>query len=107
MTTSQPTESENRNPLRPIAVRVGTIVGVLSAVATSLTGYGVINSVQGDAAVGLLGAIPGVITLAGTLFAAFHTARQGEDKVTPVADPRADDGTRLVPARPGTLPFAP
>lgn len=89
----------DRNPLRAIAGSVSKVVGILSALVTSLAGYGIVTVVQGDAVTGLLGAIPGVVTLVGTVLAAFQTATKGEEQVTPMSDPRANDGTPLVPER--------
>lgn len=88
----------DRNPLRSIAGSVSKVVGVLSALVTSLAGYGIVTAVQGDAVTGLLGALPGIVTLIGTVIAAFQTATRGENQVTPLSDPRANDGTPLVPA---------
>lgn len=89
MTTTNP----ERHPLRAVAASVSKVVGILTALATSLAGYGVITAVQGDAVTGLLGVIPGLITLVGTVFAAFRTASQGER-------------TRLVPAPRASGPLA-
>lgn len=103
MTHPQP----DRHPLRKVAASVVMVAGLLSTLVTGLVGYGVVTSVQGDAVVGLLGLIPGVITAVGTTIAAFQTAHSGEHEVTPVADPRANDGTPLVPetSGPGSVPF--
>lgn len=88
----------DRNPLRSVAATVAKVTGLLATLVTALAGYGIVTAVQGDAVTGLLGAIPGVVTLIGTVIAAFQTATKGEEQVTPVADPRANDGTPLVPA---------
>jgi cadmium resistance protein CadD (predicted permease) len=102
MTMTYPAD---RNPLQKVAGQVTKVVGILSALATSLVGYGIVTAVQGDAVTGLLGTLPGLLTLLGTAIAAFKTANKGEEVVTPVADPRDNAGTPLVPA--GDVPFTP
>jgi len=96
----------DRNPLQGVAATVTKVVGVVSAALTALVGWGVVTAAQDDAVIGLLGTIPGVITMAGTAIAAFQTATRGEQHVTPLADPRAADGTPLVPD-PTVPPLAP
>lgn len=80
---------------------VGTAVTLLGSVVTSLVGWGVLTQVQGDATTGLLGAIPGVVTLVTSLLAAFGVVRKAEPRVTPLTDPRDDRGAALVPASSG------
>lgn len=85
-----------RYPLTSIAGEVTRWVGLIGAVVTALAGYGVLTAVQGDAVIGLLGAIPGVVTAITTMIAAFRVARDGAEVVTPMSDPRDYDGTQLV-----------
>lgn len=66
---------------------VGSAVALLGSVATALIGWGVLSTAQGDALSGLLGAIPGIVTLVTALLAAFGVVRVAEPQVTPVADP--------------------
>lgn len=76
-------------PLRDALKSVGSTVALASSVATSLVGWGVLNAAQGDATVALLGAIPGVVTLVGSLLTAFGVISRAEPAVTPVDDPAA------------------
>lgn len=66
---------------------VASAVALLGSVATALVGWGVITAAQGDAVVGLLGAIPGFVTLATALLAAFGVVKVAEPQVTPNSDP--------------------
>jgi hypothetical protein len=68
----------------------------LTGVLAGAAGFGVITVQTGDAVTGLLGLVPGLITAIGTLIAAFRTATKGEPLVTPVSDPRTDNGVPLV-----------
>lgn len=77
----------SRYPLR-IA---GSIVGALTAVVSGLVGSGMFTTDQGNAVTGL---ITGVITLLAT----FGVVVSAEKKVTPLIDPRTQDGDPLVPA---------
>lgn len=86
--TSPITESRPR-PLRTAA----SIVGGLTALIAGLVGSGLLTSTQGNA-------VTGVITAVVTALGAFGFVVTTERKVTPVTDPRDDDGRRLVPAEP-------
>jgi hypothetical protein len=92
-----PPESFDRNPLRTVASAVAKATGLAAAAVTSIVGFGILTAVQGNALIGLLGIIPGLITAIGTAWAAFRTAARGEQHVTPLADPRDNDGTPLIP----------
>lgn len=87
-----------RHPLGEVAGQVTRLVGMAGSLVTALVGYGVLTAVRGDAVIGLLGAVPGVVTLVTAALAAFGVVRRGEPLVTPVADPRTDAGVPLVPA---------
>ncbi|SES49052.1 hypothetical protein [Actinokineospora terrae] len=79
-------------------LRVGaSIVGGLTAAVSGLVGSGLFTTEQGSATTG-------IITAAVTLLAAFGITVTGERKVTPLADPRDQDGTPLVPADTGESP---
>lgn len=77
----------SRYPLR-IA---GSIVGAGTAVVSGLVGSGLFTADQGNAVTGI---ITGVITLLAT----FGVVVSTEKKVTPLVDPRTQDGDPLVPA---------
>ena len=93
--------SNRPRPLADVASRVATAVGTLSALATALAGAGIalITTEQANAVTGLLGAIPGVVALAGAAWAAFKVKTDGEPLVTPVEDPMVRDMVtgKLVP----------
>lgn len=95
------------NPLGEVASKVGVAWAAAGGVVSALATFGVLSSVQASAIQAAGEAAPGTITAVGTVIAgilplvtgivsAFRTASAGKEKVTPVSDPRADDGTRLV-----------
>ena len=88
---------ESREPLRDVASQVAKWTGLLGGLVTSATGFGIFTAVQGDALLGLLGAVPGVVALAGTVWASFRVARLARPVVTPLVDPKNAQGVRLVP----------
>lgn len=85
-------------PLDDAAGRVARVVGTVSALVTALAGSGIalLTAEQADALTGLLGAVPGVVTLAAVALASFRVRDIAKPEVTPVEDPRAADGTPLV-----------
>jgi hypothetical protein len=91
------TNPNRPTPIRDAASSVQKGLGMLGAVAVAATGYGILTATQGDAVVGLLGAIPGVITLVSNLLVAFGIVRQAEPKVTPIASPQDNAGNALTP----------
>lgn len=85
---------------RPIVAAfktVGGAIATLGSVATALVGWGVLTAAEGDAIAGLLGAIPGVVTAVTVLLAAVGVTRRAEPQVTPLEDPRDNDGVPLLP----------
>lgn len=88
-------------PLRAAADRVVKVVGTLTALVTALAGAGIalLTVEQANAVTAVLSAVPGVVALVGTALAAFGIVKRAEPEVTPVEDPRDNDGQRLVPAR--------
>lgn len=95
MTVSLP--ADQRHPIRDAATAVTRVVGLIGSVLTALVGYGILQAVQGDAVIALLGAIPGLITQVTTVLAVFGLVRRAEPDVTPLADPRNADGEPLYP----------
>lgn len=103
------------NPLGEAASRTGAAWSILSGVVSALVAYGVLTVTQATAINAAGEAISPAVTAVGTVVAglmpvisglvsAFRTATAGRELVTPVADPRANDGTPLVPApEPKTL----
>jgi hypothetical protein len=84
-------------PVRDVAGTVATWAAGLGALVVSLTGFGILTAVQGDVLTGLLGAIPGVVAWISTAIAAFRVASKAQPLVTPISDPRANSGVRLIP----------
>ncbi len=76
---------------------VGSAVALLGSITTALIGWGVLSVAQGDALSGLLGAVPGLVTLATALLAAFGVVKASEPQVTPVVDPAIVVDGELVP----------
>ncbi|MGH3989314.1 MAG: hypothetical protein ACRDTZ_18690 [Pseudonocardiaceae bacterium] len=109
--TAGPTAELRPTPLRQAAAHWARILAVGGGLVTSLTTGGLLSADQA-AALGagltaldvLYAAGVGVVTAAVGVTAAFRTARTGERQVTPVADPRDDQGRVLVPA---TAPLDP
>lgn len=92
--------SEQRpTPLDDAARRAVKIAGTVSALLTALAGAGIslLTVEQADALTALVGATPGLIALAGAAMAAFGTAATAKPDVTPVDDPRDNQGNHLVP----------
>ena len=90
---------ERPAPLENAASRTVRVVGTLSALVTALAGSGiaVLSAEQADALTALLGAVPGVLTLVATALAAFGVVAKAKPEVTPVDDPRDNQGNHLVP----------
>lgn len=87
-----------RYPLRDIAGEATRWVGIVGALVTAAVGYGILTLAQGDAVVGLLGLIPGIVAAISNAVTAFQVAKRGAEVVTPVADPRDNTGAPLVRA---------
>lgn len=109
---------ERPNPLGNVASKVGAAWSAVAAVVAYLATAGVLTAAQADAvrAAGeaapetitqVGAAVAAVITLVGGLVSAFRVASAGRDEVTPVTDPRAADGTPLIPAPVTALPDVP
>ncbi|MEU7525446.1 hypothetical protein AB0A74_06920 [Saccharothrix sp. NPDC042600] len=83
----------NANLSRPRPLRtIGSIVGGLTALVAGLVGAGLLSPGTGTAIEGVINA---VVVLLGTL----GIVVTAERKVTPLSDPRDNDGTALVPAQ--------
>lgn len=78
-------------PQRPRPVRIAaSIVGGLTALLAGLVGSGLLTATQGDA-------LTGIITAAVTALGAFGYVLTTERKVTPLVDPRDNQGRPLIP----------
>lgn len=89
--------NERPLPLREAFRSVGAGVSFLGSAVTMLAGWGVLTATQHDAIEGLLGAVPGLVTLVTALLSAFGVVKVGEPQVTPVSDPAAHVDGVLVP----------
>lgn len=83
-------------PLADAASKVTKVTGVIGAFVTALVGFGILTALQDDAVQGLLGAIPGIVTLVTNALVAFGIVKKAEPKVTPMIDPKSDSGQPLV-----------
>lgn len=97
------------NPLGEAASRVGVAWSAVSGVVSALVAYGVLTITQATAireageaiepTVTAVGAVVAAITpVISGIVAAYRTAAAGREHVTPMSDPRAHDGTKLIPA---------
>lgn len=89
------TSTGRPRPLKAAANKVTQTLGMLTALVVAAAGFGIVTAVQGDALEGLLGAIPGAITLIGNVLMAFGIVSRAEPLVTPISDPRNDNLERL------------
>jgi hypothetical protein len=81
---------DNVGPNRPRPLRkAGAIIGGLTALISGLVGSGLLTDGQG-------GAITGLITAVVAVLGAFGVVVSVEGKVTPLSDPRDNDGRALV-----------
>ncbi len=87
----------DRFPLKTAAHSAARIWTAVGGIVTGLTGVGIITADQNTALQGLLVGIGAVVAAATSAAAAFGVRRQAEPLVTPVADPRDNDGAHLVP----------
>lgn len=100
--------ADRPNPLGEAASKVGTAWSAAAGVVSALVTFGALTVAQGDAITQAGEASPGVITALGTVLAgvlplisgviaSFRTASAGKELVTPVADPRDNQGNSLTP----------
>ncbi len=87
----------DRFPLKTAANSAARIWTAIGGIATGLAGVGIINADQNTALQGVLVAVATLIGAAMSAAAAFGVRRQAEPLVTPVADPRDDNGVSLLP----------
>lgn len=89
--------SDRPRPIMDAFRTVGSAVALLGSVVTALVGWGVLTVAQGDALSGLIGAVPGAVTLVTALLAAFGVVRASEPAVTPLSSPMDALGRELKP----------
>jgi hypothetical protein len=96
------------NPLREVAVKVGGVVAGLVGVVGAAVQLGFLSSEQSDAVIAAGQQLPNVVLYVGAgitlvtgivsgIWGAFHTAKAGENHVTPVVSPRDNEGNQLGP----------
>jgi len=84
---------------RPILAKVKSVGGAVAALGGLVTwagSFGLLSVQQTAASSALLGLVPGTFAAVVALLASFGVARAAEPLVTPMADPRNDEGTALV-----------
>jgi len=96
-----PAPTPDRHPLARIARAVGTARAVLQAVLAVPAVALIVGADLPRAVDATLGALVALLATLVPLWTAVTVRRRGEQLVTPVADPRTDDGHRLVPAERG------
>ncbi|MGW4114835.1 hypothetical protein ACWEFJ_28505 [Actinosynnema sp. NPDC004786] len=101
MTNPETTPTPDRHPLARVARAVGTVRAVIAAVLAVPAVVALVGADLPAALDGVLGALLALLAAAGPLWTAISVRRRGEQLVTPVADPRDDQGRSLVPAAPG------
>lgn len=89
--------NDRPRPVRDAANEIKTWVGIASTLVASLGSAGVLLTAdQVSATQGVLAVVPPVAAAVGTLLTAFGIVKRSEPLVTPMADPRDNDGTKLV-----------
>lgn len=91
-----------RHPLRRVAALWATVAGGVGAVVAGLVTAGWLSSDQGvavsstfTAADLTISAVIGLVTAGAAAVGSFSTAKQGERDVTPLVDPRDNNGRKL------------
>lgn len=90
-------ENVERRPILQAAIQLKTWIGVVSSVVAALGAAGALMSAEQVSAVqGVLTCVLVLIPAVSTVLTAFGIVRRSEPLVTPMADPRDNDGTPLV-----------
>lgn len=87
-----------RFPLAAAAKSAATVWTAVGGIVTGLASVGIITTDQNGALQAVLVAVTAVVGGVTSALAAFGVRRQAEPLVTPVADPRNDDGQHLLPS---------
>jgi hypothetical protein len=85
-----------RFPLKDVASKAAALWTTVGGLLTALATVGVITADQNTTLQIVYGAIGTIIAAATSALAAFKVRKDGEPLVTPVADPRSNEGDRLV-----------
>jgi hypothetical protein len=87
-----------RFPVAAAAKSSGTVWGLVAGLVTLAATFGLVNTEQDTALQVGIGAVAVVVNAVAGLLSAFGVKKKAEPLVTPVADPRNDDGQKLLPA---------
>jgi hypothetical protein len=85
-----------RFPLSDVAKKAAALWTTVGGLLTALATVGVITADQNTTLQIVYGAIGTIVAAVTSAFAAMKVRKDGEPLVTPVADPRNDQGDRLV-----------
>lgn len=85
-------------PIKSAADQLKSWLGFAALIVGGATGAGInlLTDEQADALTALLAAVPGVVGMVTVLLTAFGIVKRSEPLVTPMQDPRDNDGTALV-----------
>lgn len=87
----------DRRPLAGVSKKVGAVLAVLGSVVSTLATVGAITADQSTAVQVAFGALAALVTAVTAVLTAFGIVKRAEPLVTPVSDPRTDEGVPLVP----------
>lgn len=99
--------SERPQPLQQVADDATRVQGLWTGISTAIVSAGLISLATNNLITAILGLIPGLLALIGTIFGVQAVATKGAPLVTPLSDPRDADGHPLVPAVPVPAPVEP
>ncbi|WP_103344051.1 hypothetical protein [Amycolatopsis sp. CA-126428] len=85
---------------RPIleAIRTGAWRTLAGTLITAAVSFGVLNAQQATVAGNLVAALATLLTAVTAVLSQLHVLANAEPLVTPVSDPRNDNGDRLAPS---------
>lgn len=90
--------NDRPRPIKTAADQLKSWLGFATLVVGGAAGAGInlLTDEQANAITALLAAVPGVVGTVTVLLTAFGIVRRSEPLVTPMTDPRDNDGTKLV-----------
>lgn len=91
-----PAKQVDRHPLARIAAEAARIRAAVVGVVAVLAGAGIVSDRLPGALDVLLAAVIALAAAVGPVWTAFAMRNRGEQVVTPLVDPRDDDGVQLV-----------
>lgn len=87
----------DRRPLAGVSKKVAAVLAVLGSAVSTLATIGAITVEQDTAVQGSLAALVGLVTAVTAVLTAFGIVKRAEPLVTPMSDPRNDEGVPLTP----------